>query len=112
MLLRDVFPPAAPTGLEAVPGGVAEAEHSIDLSWTPNTDSDLAGYLVYRQQVSSSSSPAGSTARLTSTPIVAPAYQDRTAIAGQRYAYRVTAIDTSGNESAPSAVVRETIREP
>ena len=38
-------------------------------------------------------------------------YRDQTATAGRRYAYRVTAVDTAGNESAPSADVQETLRE-
>ena len=43
--------------------------------------------------------------------VVGPAYRDQTAVKGQRYAYRVTAIDIVGNESAPSADVQETLRE-
>ena len=49
--------------------------------------------------------------RLNITPVVGPAYRDQTAMAGHRYAYRVTAVDTAGNESAPSADVQETLRE-
>jgi fibronectin type 3 domain-containing protein len=49
--------------------------------------------------------------RLNITPVVGPAYRDQTALAGHRYAYRVTAVDTAGNESVPSADVQETLRE-
>ena len=119
VVVRDIFPPAVPAGLEAVPGGALTTNNatgvskdlSIDLSWTPDTDSDLAGYLVYRQEVSSAGSLAGSAIRLTAAPVIGPAYQDKTAVAGQRYAYHVTAVDTSGNESAASASVEEMIRE-
>jgi hypothetical protein len=110
-IARDVFPPLPPTDLEAVPGGATPADRSIDLSWTPDTESDLAGYSVYRQEVTSSGEVAGTAARLNSTPIVGPAYRDQTAIPGYRYSYRVTAVDASGNESAPSAAVQETLRE-
>ena len=109
--MRDIFPPHAPSGLEAVPGGATAADRSIDLSWTPNTEDDLAGYIVYRQEVDSKGVAAGTVTRLNATPVVGPAYRDLTAIAGRRYAYRVAAIDTAGNESAPSADVQETLRE-
>jgi hypothetical protein len=129
VVMRDIFPPAVPTGLEAVPAeadsagsptnsssassspGNASANSSIDLSWTPDTDLDLAGYVVYRQEVSPSGALTGPAIRLNRAPIPGPAYSDQTAVTGQRYAYRVTAIDSSGNESAPSADVQETIRE-
>jgi hypothetical protein len=111
LLLRDTFPPAPPTGLAAIPSGLISGGRSIDLSWEPNTDSDLAGYSVYRQQVSSTGAPAGPFTRLTSTPVIGPSFRDQTAAPGQRYAYRVTAVDSSGNESAPSADVQEILRE-
>jgi hypothetical protein len=110
-IARDVFPPLAPTGLEVVPGGATPADRSIDLSWTPNTEADLAGYSVYRQEVTSTGEVAGTAARLNSTPVAGPAYRDQTAIPGHRYSYRVTAVDATGNESAPSAAVQETLRE-
>ncbi len=110
-IARDLFPPSVPTGLEAVPGGATPADRSIDLSWTPGTDIDLAGYSVYRQEVTSTGEVASTAARLNSTPVVGPAYRDQTAIPGHRYSYRVTAVDAAGNESAPSAAVQETLRE-
>jgi hypothetical protein len=116
ILLKDTFPPAPPTGLAAVPGGSTSADTSanppsIDLSWEPDTDADLAGYIVYRQPVDSTGALTGSAARLNATPVVGPAYRDQTAVVGHRYAYRVTAVDTIGNESAPSADVQEKLRE-
>jgi hypothetical protein len=109
--VKDTFPPQTPTGLAAVPGGVTPADASIDLSWEPDTDADLAGYIVYRQQVSPTGALTDPAVRLNATPIVGPAYRDPTAVAGQRYAYRVTAVDIVGNESAPSADVQERLRE-
>jgi hypothetical protein len=111
VLLKDTFPPSPPTGLAAVPGGATPADASIDLSWEPDTDADLAGYIVYRQQLNPTGALAGSTTRLNATPVVGPAYRDQTAVRGQSYAYRVTAVDTVGNESAPSADVQERLRE-
>jgi hypothetical protein len=109
--MRDIFPPHAPSGLEAVPAGATAADRSIDLSWTPDTDSDLAGYFVYRQEVDPQGQVTGTVTRLNLTPVAGPAYRDQTALAGHRYAYRVTAVDTAGNESAPSADVQETLRD-
>jgi fibronectin type 3 domain-containing protein len=109
--MRDTFPPHAPSGLEAVPGGATAADRSIDLSWTPDTDADLAGYFVYRQEVDPKDVVTGTVTRLNTTPVVGPAYRDQTALPGRRYAYRVTAVDTTGNESAPSPDVQETLRE-
>jgi hypothetical protein len=111
VVMRDIFPPSAPSGLEAVPGGVTAADRSIDLSWTPNSDADLAGYFVYRQEIASNGAVMGTVTRLNKTPVVGPAYRDQTALAGRRYAYHVTAVDAAGNESAPSADVQETLRE-
>lgn len=103
--MRDTFPPKAPTGLAAIPAG-----HTIDLSWEPNTESDLAGYMVYRQQASSTGATIGSPERLTPTPIAVPAFSDHTAQAGQTYSYRVTAIDAAGNESPASREAQEFLR--
>jgi hypothetical protein len=119
VLLRDTFPPATPTGLAAVPAGAtpadasaqASAQASIDLSWKPDTDPDLAGYFIYRQQVSPTGQLIGVASRLNPNPSPAPGYRDHTAVAGQMYAYRVTAVDTAGNESAPSADVQEVRRD-
>ena len=111
VVMRSIFPPHSPTGLEAVPGGTTPADRSIDLSWSPNTEDDLAGYIVYRQEIESNGVAAATATRLNATPVVGPAYRDQTAMPGHRYAYRVAAVDTAGNESAPSDAVQETLRE-
>jgi hypothetical protein len=108
-LLNDTFPPQTPTGLAAVPSG---SDASIDLSWQADTETDLAGYHVYRQELSTTNQPLGSLQRLTQTPLPGPAFHDASAVTGHHYAYRVTAIDATGNESPPSAPVLETATEP
>jgi hypothetical protein len=110
LALKDTFPPQPPTGLAAVPGG-ADTHTSIDLSWEPDTDADLAGYIIYRQPADATGAFTGPAIRLNATPIPSPAYSDQTAVIGQNYAYRVIAVDTVGNESAPSADVQEKVRE-
>jgi hypothetical protein len=111
VVMRSIFPPHSPASLEAVPGGATPADRSIDLSWSPNTEDDLAGYIVYRQEIDSNGVAAATATRLNATPVVGPAYRDQTAMPGHRYAYRVAAVDTAGNESAPSEPVQETLRE-
>src|SRR5690606_25487960 len=64
----DVFPPAAPTGLAAVP-----SEGGISLIWEPNAELDLGGYLVLRRE------GADATLRpLTETPIIDARFRDTT----------------------------------
>jgi hypothetical protein len=100
---RDIFPPRSPEGLVAI---AEVAEGAIDLSWSSNTEPDLAGYIVYRQEVAASSPVQ----RISpSAPLPAPAFRDTTAIAGHSYLYQVTAIDRDGNESPRSTAAQETL---
>ncbi len=110
--MRDTFPPATPTGLAAVPTEAANGSIalSIDLSWEPNTEADLAGYLVYRQPVAADGTLTGAPTRLTPAPVAAPAFSDRTAVPGETYSYRIRAVDAAGNTSPASAEVRESLR--
>jgi hypothetical protein len=105
----DIFPPAVPTSLSAVAtaGDNAGAETSIDLSWQPVTDPDLAGYAVYRSE-------SGSAWRRISPsqPIVPPAYHDAQVQPGHTYSYSVSAIDQGGHQSARSAETEETVPQP
>ncbi len=91
----DLTPPAPPQGVRAVPGPGTV----VSLSWAPNREPDLMGYLVYR-----SDAPNRRPHRLTETPFAAPALSDRSVRPGGRYIYTVTAVDASSrrNESAPS----------
>ena len=50
---RDIYPPAQPTGLQAVFSSVGQKPF-VDLTWAPNMESDLAG------TTSSAASPAAS----------------------------------------------------
>ena len=97
------FPPQPPTGLEAAPG--IAAAPSIDLSWRPGAEADLAGYNVYRSEAAQARPTSWQ--RLNTATIPAPAFEDLSVTAGRRYAYRVTAVDSDGNESAPGNPVQE-----
>ena len=95
----DTFPPAAPTGLTPIP-----SEGAITLIWNPNTESDVAGYIVLR-----ASGPKGALAPVTPAPIQLTTFRDMVA-RGARFAYAVKAIDKAGNLSAESARIEETAR--
>jgi hypothetical protein len=97
----DVFPPAIPLGLVAV---ADEAAGAIDLSWSPDSDIDLASYYVYRRDVHGDQ-PAQ---RIASVG-VETSYRDTGIQPGHTYAYSVTAIDQSGNESKHSPAAQETL---
>lgn len=100
LFAKDVFPPAVPAGLTAVADAQAKA---MDLSWMPDPDADIAGYVVYRRDMTA----GGSLERITPRTVVPPTWNDPTVTAGHRYAYAVSAVDQDGNESAKSAEVEE-----
>jgi hypothetical protein len=99
---RDVFPPRTPVGLQAVADPEAKA---IDLSWSPDTERDIGGYIVYRREAGSSANPV----RVSPPGLVAPSFRDASSLPGHSYAYSVSAIDLDGNESPRSADVEETL---
>lgn len=83
----DTTPPAVPLGLTA-----KAANQQAVLSWTANKEPDLAGYVLY-QDGTKLRQVNGST------------YTVSGLTNGQTYTFAVSAIDTSGNESARSAAV-------
>ena len=102
MFTHDTFPPATPTGLQAVFSGVGQKPF-IDLTWTPNTEPDLAGYNVYRHM-------DGQAAVKTNTELLrTPSSRDMDVQAGGKYFYSVSAVDLRGNESAKSEEANEVV---
>ena len=93
VVTKDVFPPAVPIGLQAVYS--AGEQKTIDLTWAPNTDADLAGYNVYR---------GGQ--KVNTELVKTPTYRDPVTTPGE-YTYAVTAVDLRGNESAKSVEASE-----
>jgi hypothetical protein len=100
----DIFPPAVPQGLVAVADAAAGA---IDLSWSPDSDSDLAAYHVYRRDIHTELPPQRISSVGTET-----SFRDTGAQPGHAYAYSVSAVDQSGNESTRSSEVEETLPKP
>lgn len=98
---RDVFPPAAPQGLEVIfVPAQAGAPASLDLSWAISPETDVVGYNVYRSEQEGARG-----GRLNAALLRTPAFRDMNAVPGRRYFYTVTAVDTAGLESAASAAV-------
>lgn len=99
----NVYPPAVPKGLAAVATpGENGAGPAIDLNWQPNTEADLAGYIVYRRE-----SDTGSWQRVSS--VAEPAYHDANVQPSHTYIYAVSAIDQQRHESERSAETQETV---
>lgn len=111
IVTRDRFPPAAPTGLVAVPvpASLNHGSAEVDLSWSANTEPDLAQYLVYRRDVSSGTSASQIAPEDGSAPVVAATYRDTHVQPGRTYAYSVVAVDNAGNRSPHSAEVTVTV---
>ncbi len=102
----NIFPPAAPIGLVAVANPPANGEPpSIDLSWQPDTEADLAGYVVYRRE----NGQAWERVSPAEPVVVGPAFHDAHVQAGHTYEYAVSAVDHDGLESARSAEAEETV---
>jgi hypothetical protein len=100
--VHDVFPPARPTGLQAVYSGVGQKAF-IDLSWAPNTESDLAGYTVYRHE--KDQPPIA----ISKEPAKGPSFRDDGVEAGHTYYYFVQAADVRGNLSESSQEASESV---
>jgi predicted phage tail protein len=89
----DTVPPTAPLSLGATAG-----QQQVSLSWTANTETDLAGYHVYRSTTNGSGYAQVTTALLTTTSFI-----NTGLTGGTTYYYVIRAVDTAGNQSANSA---------
>jgi len=99
---KDVYPPADPSGLQAVFSSVGQKPF-IDLSWAPNLDSDLAGYNVYR------SVDGSEPVKVNQQLVTVPSFRDENVKPGKTYVYSVSAVDLRGNESQRSAEASEAV---
>ena len=95
-------PPQVPTGLKAVP-----VASGVRLIWNPNVEPNLASYTVYRRV------RPGGTFDTLAVDVTTTQYMDTTIPPGTYTVwYQITALDTSGNESARSAIATALLGSP
>jgi len=102
VLAHDVFPPAMPSGLQAVFSGAGQ-QLFIDLIWAPDTDGDLAGYNIFRHEAGAEPE------KINAETVKTPAFRDMNVFSGKNYFYSVSAVDVRGNESARSQETSEAV---
>ena len=91
------------TTTEALTGtGTSASTHSVDLSWSASTSSDISGYNVYRSVYTSS---CGSFSKINSILNTSTIYTDTLVVNGTSYCYATTAMDSSNQESGYSNIV-------
>jgi fibronectin type 3 domain-containing protein len=95
---QDLTAPLAPEGIV-----VQNGDEQVTLTWTENAESDLDRYQLYLN-TDSSFIPASSDL-LASISAPAVTYIDTSLINGFTYYYLLTALDTTGNESAASRLI-------
>lgn len=91
----DATAPTTPTGLAATPQSGA-----VKLTWAPNSDADVYGYMVYRYNAT-----AGIW-ECIGRKVRGTAFLDNTCRKGQPLRYRIRALDEAYNLSEPSAEVQ------
>jgi hypothetical protein len=106
----DTFPPSTPQSVVAA--AIENPETTppsleVDVSWSINTEQDLAGYRVYRSDIEGQKGSL-----VTQDLLLSPAYRDTSVTSGHKYWYSVTAVDLSGNESAPAPQVAADVAQP
>jgi len=96
----DTISPEIPQNLTATPN-----DQQITLRWNQNNEPDLHKYNIYRD----TSSPAGTLIdSVVAFSLPDTFYVDTELTNGQEYFYRITAVDSSNNESGFSDEVSET----
>ena len=92
------------TTTEALTGtGTPAPTHSVNLSWTASTTTDVVGYNVYRALYSNSA--CGAFSKINPVLNTTTLYTDSTVANATNYCYATTAVDTNNAESSDSNIV-------
>jgi Abnormal spindle-like microcephaly-assoc'd, ASPM-SPD-2-Hydin len=94
----------SPNAVSAAGTGVSSTAHWVALSWYASSSSGVTGYYVYRSTISGSSY-----SRINSSPTSAMKFTDGSVAGGKTYYYVVTAVNSSGGESAHSGQITAVI---
>ena len=97
--LVDTFAPAAPKGVAAIP-----SEGAINLIWEPNSEKDLAGYLMMRAKA-----PGQTFEPITPAPIQETSFKDAVP-AGVPYVYVVRPSTGPATRARCRRAIAETAR--
>ncbi|MBC8186154.1 choice-of-anchor D domain-containing protein [candidate division KSB1 bacterium] len=84
--------PLKPLNLQAFSG-----DHKVTLIWKANTESNLSHYIIYRSLSQNFTPTSNDSLAIVIKPDTS--YTDTDVINGQTYYYRISAVDSSGNES-------------
>jgi fibronectin type 3 domain-containing protein len=95
LTVEDETPPSPPSGVRVRTTDTAEAT----VTWSIAPEPDAAGYHVYRAGRMVEEGARVTDQRL---PLDRTSYTDSTLTGGGKFVYRVTAVDSAGNESATS----------
>ncbi len=87
----------SPTTITLSGTGVSASAPSVALTWDASMSAGMVGYNVYR-----ATPPSTTYTKLVSSPVSGLKYMDQTLAAGTTYNYVVTAVNSSGEESAYS----------
>jgi len=91
------------TTVETLTGtGTAAPVHSVNLSWSASTSSNISGYNIYRAAYASA---CGSYSKINPLLNTGTLYTDSAVVDGSTYCYATTAVNTSNEESVYSNVV-------
>lgn len=99
---KDTFPPNPPSAVT-----IAASPNTISIFFATNTETDIAGYKIYRSM--DSAQPKSTWALLTPQLLLTNTFQDTNVESGKTYFYYLTAVDKFGNISELSEVVSETV---
>ena len=98
----DTFPPSAPSPVQiASIGGI------VSLFWPTNPEPDVVGYNIYRTE--KDNPDTADWIKLNQQLHKPSSIRDDKVQVNKRYYYRITAVDTFGNESVRSDMVSEVV---